>query len=93
MICPNCESNTETQETIKQRQAVYRQHKCKFCGFKFFTKESVVSSDEAQPLFTEWTRERSRKHRAKKKGEEYNVSFEDGRENRPEPRLPISPLF
>ena len=52
-----------------------------------------MPSDEAQPLFTEWTRERSRKARAKKKGVEYNVKFEDGREKPVTPKRPTSPLF
>ena len=72
MLCPNCSSEIEVQETINQSDATWRQKKCKLCGFKFFTKETVCSSDEAQPLFTEWTRERSRKSRAKKKGIDYN---------------------
>ena len=93
MLCPNCSGDITVMETINQNTATYRQRKCNVCGFKFFTKESVVSSDEAQPLFTEWTRERSRKARAKKKGVEYNVKFEDGREKPVTPKRPTSPLF
>ena len=93
MNCPNCNGQIETSETINQSLYTYRQKRCKECGFKFFTKESVCSSDEAQPLFTEWTRERSRKHRAKQKGVEYNVRFEDGREKAVTPKRPTSPLF
>jgi hypothetical protein len=93
MLCPNCEGYIEVQETINQNDTTWRQKKCKLCGFKFFTKESVCSSDEAQPLFTEWTRERSRKSRAKKKGLDYEVKFADGREKEVIPKRPTSPLF
>jgi hypothetical protein len=93
MVCPNCEGDITVQETINQPRATYRQRKCNVCGFKFFSKETICPSDEAQPLFTEWTRERSRKSRAKKKGLNYDVKFEDGRENKPEPKRPTSPLF
>lgn len=93
MVCPNCDGDITVMETINQPRATYRQRKCNVCGFKFFTKETVVSNEEAQPLFTEWTRERSRKSRAKKKGLEYNVKFEDGREQAVTPKRPTSHLF
>lgn len=93
MKCPNCNGEITVSETINQTLCTYRQKKCTECGFKFFTKEIVCSSDEAQPLFTEWTRERSRKHRAKKKGVNYDVKFADGREQEIIPKRPTSPLF
>lgn len=93
MLCPNCDGDITVMETINQPRATYRQRKCTVCGFKFFTKETVCQNEEAQPLFTEWTRERSRKARAKKKGLEYDVKFEDGREKPVTPKRPTSPLF
>lgn len=71
----------------------YRQRKCKECGFKFYTKESVCDTAEAKPMFDEWIRERSRKHRAKKKGMTYDPTFQDGREQSIAPKKPTSPLF
>lgn len=94
MRCPNCESaNLSVLETINQPKATLRQRKCADCGTKFYTKEEIVSPDEVKPVFDEWLRERSRKCRAKKKGEEYEVKFEDGREQPATPKKPTSPLF
>lgn len=93
MLCPNCNAEVSVVDTINQEKATYRQKKCKECDFKFFTKETICKPEEAQPLFTEWTRERSRKSRAKKRGVDYEVKFKDGRENKPEPKRPTSPLF
>lgn len=94
MVCFNCNSdNVEVKETISQPYNTYRQKKCKECGFVFYTKESACEESEAKPLFQEWTKERSRKARAKKKGITYEVSFEDGREKKIIPKRPTSPLF
>lgn len=94
MRCPNCQSDEiSVMETINQPKATLRYRKCGVCGFKFYTKEGVVPSEEVKPVFDEWLRERSRKCRAKKKGEEYNVKFEDGREQPAVPKKPTSPLF
>lgn len=93
MNCPNCDGDVTAQETINQQRFTYRKKKCQVCGFKFFTKEIVCSPDEAQPLFTEWSRERSRKSRAKARGEEYEPRFADGREQQVIPKQPTSPLF
>lgn len=94
MRCVNCESdNLTVMETINQPKATLRLRRCADCGAKFYTKEEVVPSEEVKPVFDEWTRERSRKCRAKKKGEEYNVKFEDGREQPATPKKPTSPLF
>ena len=93
MKCPSCNGEISVLETINQQKVTYRQRKCNECGMKFYTKEEICSSDEAQPLFTEWVRERQRKHRAKEKGEQYEVSFADGREKQVAPKKPTSPLF
>lgn len=93
MYCPNCSGENSVQETINQPKATLRQRKCDVCGFKFYTKEEVVHSEDVKPVFDEWVRERQRKCRAKKKGVEYNVKFEDGREQSVAPKKPTSPLF
>ena len=96
MLCPNCNSDLEVKETINQPNYTWRQKRCKECGYVFFTKEAVCESmdaTEASRLFKEWTKERSRKARAKKKGINYEVSFEDGREQKIIPKRPTSPLF
>ncbi len=94
MRCPSCESSElAVLETINQPKATLRMRKCSTCGTKFYTREEAVSPDEVKPIFDEWIRERSRKCRAKKKGEEYNVKFEDGREQPATPKKPTSPLF
>lgn len=94
MRCPNCDSdNISVLETINQPKATLRQRKCAECGTKFYSKEEVAPLDSVKPVFDEWLRERSRKCRAKKKGEEYNVKFEDGREQPAVPKKPTSPLF
>jgi len=93
MNCPTCNGSVSVMETINQPKATLRYRKCEVCGFKFYTKEDVVPSEEVKPVFDEWLRERSRKCRAKKKGVEYEVSFEDGREKSVAPKKPTSPLF
>ena len=93
MKCPNCDGEISVLETINQQRFTYRQRKCEMCGFKFYTKEEVCSSEEAKPLFDEWIRERSRKCRAKKKGLIYEPTFADGREQQIIPKKPTSPLF
>jgi transcription elongation factor Elf1 len=93
MLCPSCNGSISVLETINQQRATYRQKKCDVCGMKFYTKEEVASVDEAKPLFDEWIRERSRKCRAKKKGLEYEPTFQDGREQPVIPKKPTSPLF
>ena len=94
MVCPNCNSSDyKVLDTISRQNDIYRQKKCNNCGKKFFSKEIYVNQDEAAPLFTEWSRERSRKSRAKKKGMSYDVKFADGRENPVETKQPTSPLF
>lgn len=93
MLCPNCDGEITVQETINQPRTTYRQRKCTNCGFKFYSKEEVCPESEASPLFKEWIRERGRKCRAKKKGIEYDVSYEDGREKKVVPKRPTSPLF
>lgn len=94
MRCPHCESdNVSVLETINQPKATLRQRKCGDCGNKFYTKEEVASPEDVKPVFDEWIRERSRKHRAKQKGEEYDVKFADGREQPATPKKPTSPLF
>lgn len=93
MNCPSCNGAVSVQETINQPKATLRYRKCDICGFKFYTKEEAVSAEEVKPVFDEWVRERSRKCRAKKKGVEYDVSFEDGREKTVAPKKPTSPLF
>ena len=93
MQCPYCSGENSVQETINQPKATLRQRKCEVCGMKFYTREEVVHSEEVKPVFDEWIRERQRKHRAKKKGVEYEVSFADGREKPVTPKQPTSPLF
>lgn len=94
MRCPNCGSdNLAVMETINQPETTLRQRKCSDCGFKFYTKEIVVPADTVKPVFDEWIRERSRKCRAKKKGINYDVRFEDGREQPVTPKKPTQPLF
>lgn len=93
MRCPSCEGEISVLETINQPKATWRYRKCNECGNKFYTREDVISPEEAKPLFDEWIRERSRKSRAKNKGMEYNVKFADGREKPITPKKPTSPLF
>ena len=94
MRCPFCQSDEiSVMETINQPKATLRQRKCNSCNNKFYTKEEAVGAEDVKPVFDEWLRERSRKCRAKKKGEEYNVKFEDGREQPAVPKKPTSPLF
>ena len=93
MRCPTCNGEVAVLETINQPKATLRYRKCNDCGFKFYTKEDVVPADTVKPVFDEWLRERARKSRAKKKGVEYNVKFEDGREQAITPKKPTSPLF
>lgn len=93
MRCPSCEGDISVLETINQPKATLRYRKCDVCGFKFYTKEEVVPADSVKPVFDEWMRERSRKCRAKKKGVDYEVKFEDGREQTVAPKKPTSPLF
>ena len=93
MLCPLCNGEVSVQETINQQNATLRYRKCNECGNKFYTKESIVATDTVKPVFDEWIRERSKKCRAKKKGMEYNVRFEDGREQPVAPKKPTSPLF
>lgn len=94
MLCPNCNSDDiRVLDTISRPGDIYRQKKCNACNTKFHSKEIYVNADEAGPLFTEWARERSRKSRMKKKGMDYEVKFEDGREKPTEARKPTSPLF
>lgn len=94
MRCPNCGSdNISVLETINQPKATLRQRRCGECGVKFYSKEEVTPSDDVKPVFDEWIRERSRKCRAKKKGEDYEVKFEDGRQQQAVPKKPTSPLF
>lgn len=93
MNCPSCNGNVEVQETINQQRATLRYRKCTDCGYKFYTKEEVVPAETVKPAFDEWIRERSRKCRAKKKGIDYEVRFEDGREQPVVPKKPTSPLF
>lgn len=93
MRCISCNGEVSVMETINQQRATYRQRRCNECGMKFYTKEEVCPSEEAQPLFAEWVRERQKKHRAKEKGINYEVSFADGREKSVAPKKPTSPLF
>ncbi len=93
MLCPNCSGEVGVMDTISSQQVNYRSRKCNECGFKFYTTEKVCAEEEAKPLFTEWTKERSRKHRAKKKGLIYEPSFTDGREQAVKPKKPTNPLF
>ena len=93
MLCPNCKGDVSVMETINQHNSTYRLRKCNVCGNKFYTKEDICPDDSAKPLFDEWIRERSRKSRAKKKGVDYEVKFEDGREKPVTPKKPMSPLF
>lgn len=93
MRCPSCEGDISVLETINQPKVTLRYRKCEVCGFKFYTKEEIVPADTVKPVFDEWTRERSRKCRAKKKGVDYEVRFIDGREKPAPPKKPTSPLF
>lgn len=93
MNCITCGAETEVSDTITSNGITYRRRRCKNCKGKFFTKEIPVKDDECKQLFTEWSRERSRKHRAKKKGLEYNPTFSDGREKKVEPKMPTRSLF
>ena len=93
MICLNCNStNLEVLDTLQEERAIYRHRKCKDCGTKFYTTEQAVPADTVAPLFTAWQRERSRKHRAKKKGLSYEPAITGA--NAPTvPKKPTSPLF
>jgi len=93
MYCIVCNARTEVEDTITSTQNTYRHRRCRNCGADFFTDEVVVPSEKIKPLFTEWSRERSRKSRAKKKGFDYDPKFSDGRENIQVPKKPTSPLF
>ena len=89
----NCNSgDLEVLDTLQEEKVIHRHRKCKSCGAKFYTTEQVVPSDKVAPLFTAWQRERSRKHRAKKKGLTYEPTITGA--NAPTvPKKPTSPLF
>lgn len=93
MVCINCNStNLEVVDTLQAEREIHRSRKCKDCGFKFYTTESVVPSEKVAPLFAEWQRERTRKSRAKKKGLVYEPTVTGA--NAPTiPKKPTSPLF
>ena len=93
MYCPVCNAKMEVEDTIQSNKNVYRHIKCKNCGGDYYTEETIVQTEKVKPMFTEWSRERSRKSRAKKKGFEYDPKFSDGREERSAPKKPTSPLF
>ena len=93
MYCPNCNARADVVDTITSVQSILRIRKCGNCGAKFYTEETIVPEEKVKPLFTEWSKERSRKHRAKKKGYEYDVKFTDGREEISTPKKPTNPLF
>lgn len=93
MICPNCDGELKVLDTISAEKHNYRKRKCYECGFIFYTTESVGDQDEPAKLFSEWSTERSRKARAKKKGLVYEPKFSDGREKQIIPKKPTSPLF
>ena len=93
MICPVCSDRAEVEDTITSPQHIYRHRRCKNCGADFYTDEVIVDTEKVKPLFTEWSRERSRKARAKKKGFDYDPKFTDGRENISAPKKPTNPLF
>ena len=93
MLCPNCSGKLKVLDTISSNDVNHRHRKCLECGFDFFTDEIVVERSKCEYLFQEWSRERRKKHEAKKRGEVYEPRFVDGRENKPTPKLPTSPLF
>lgn len=93
MLCPHCNSNKiGVLDTMQKDKETYRHKKCQDCGFKFYTEEVPVSDDKVGPLFTAWVRERSRKFRAKQKGEDYEPEI-TGANRQTVPRKPTSPLF
>lgn len=93
MNCITCGGETRVDETILSKGIIYRKRKCTNCNQRFFTKEMPVKDEECKQLFTEWSRERSRKSRAKAKGIEYEPTFSDGREKKVEPKMPTRRLF
>lgn len=95
MLCPSCNSDLKTIETLTTPTKNCRHFKCEVCGCKYYSKEVLVDNDdpEVTALFREWTKERGRKFRAKQKGENYDVKFNDGREAKPETKRRLKRLF
>ena len=91
MFCPNCSGSISVLDTLNSETEIYRHRKCQDCGFKFYTIESAVPSERVAPLFTEWQKERSRKHRAKKRGLVYEPAVTGN--TKAVPKKPTSPLF
>lgn len=49
MVCPKCGGKVLVIDTAGERNnTVYRRRKCTVCGHSFFTKEALVSSEEAK---------------------------------------------
>ena len=42
MTCPRCGSRTRVIDSGTDGKMTYRYHKCKQCGYKFYTAEQVV---------------------------------------------------
>ena len=94
MYCPLCGSDKiSVLDTISRQKDTLRRRKCDACNTKFFTQENITDSEDIARVFSEWSKERTRKYRAKQKGVEYEVSFADGREKPATPKKPTSPLF
>lgn len=95
MVCPNCDGEIKVLDTISTDTANYRQRKCLVCGYKFFSEETITNQDKISALFAEWSTQRSKKARLKKKGIDYEPTFADGREKQSAiiPKKPTSPLF
>ena len=95
MLCPSCNSKLKILETISSTKKNYRHFKCPECSCKFYSKEELVDSDDPEVLaqFREWTKERGKKHRAKQRGEEYEVQFADGRQAPPKQKKKLNSLF
>lgn len=92
MFCPNCNGVAiSVKDTLQTEMETHRVKQCKDCGFRFYTTESVRPADEIQPLFSQWSKERVRKLRAKEKGVEYEPQFKS--ETSSTPKKPTSPLF
>ena len=93
MLCPNCNGKNTVEETISSQILNYRQRKCSVCKMKFYTKETLIEPEEAEPMFREYLRERSRKARLRKKGIDYEPKYSDGREKEVKVKRTVRPLF
>ena len=51
MKCPECKGKTEvyrTQHSIVNEESIYREHKCRNCGAKFYSVQEIIKEEERE---------------------------------------------